>query len=51
MVFRIGTLVKVRGVSVKGKITHIRWGSGDEPTKVKVQGKYWNKSSVYRVKK
>lgn len=51
MPIKIGTFVKVRNAPVKGKVTHIRWGDKEDPTKYKVQGRYWNKSSIYRVKK
>ena len=51
MPIKIGTKVGIKRTHVKGKVTHIRWGDGEEPTKYKVQGRYWNKSSVYRVKR
>jgi len=48
---KIGTLVKVKGTKIKGRVTHIRWGDNEDPTRYKVAGRYWNKSSVSRIKK
>lgn len=52
MPIKIGTLVRVKGTNITGKVTHIRWAQkGDyEPNKYKVEGKYWNESSISPVK-
>jgi len=52
MPIRIGTLVKVKDAPVKGKVTHIRHDANTgKALKYKVKGRYWNRSSVYKVKK
>ena len=52
MPIKIGTFVKVRDCPVKGKVTHIYFEpNSGKAEKYKVQGRYWNRSSVYRVKK
>ena len=48
MVIKIGTKVKVRGTNITGKVTHIRWGDQEDPTKYKVLGRYWNKKTIVR---
>jgi len=51
-IIRIGTYVKIKGAPIEGKVTYIRHStSKDEPTKYKVAGRYWNKSSVVRKRK
>lgn len=47
----IGSKVRIRGTAITGKVTHIRYDpTGEDPTKYKVAGRYWNESSVGRVK-
>jgi len=48
--FEIGERVKVRGLEIFGKITHIRYDPNGGPTRYKVEGRYWNEDSLVPAK-
>ena len=47
----IGDTASVDGTGIRGKITHIVEGDQDDPTKYKIDGRYWNETSLENIER